>query len=110
MNSFNKKNIYLIRKSPYGRVKSPLGRQIIKEYDKEKDMPYETGKYLEALFQNNDDYLMGIHKTGYSDWALRVGQHLTRPFRDQPDVADRDLPWKVKTIPYRNHENGQHRT
>lgn len=68
MNLFkrNGQDLYLIRKSPYGKTKNKLIQQLVKEYDEEKTIPYETGKYLEALFHNSEDYILGIHRTGFS--------------------------------------------
>lgn len=66
MNLFKRKNLYLIKKSPYGQINNNYAKGLIQEYDKEKSMPYETGKYLEALFNNSEDYVIGIHKTGFS--------------------------------------------
>lgn len=68
MNLFKREDqdSYSIRKSPYGKIKGAYGKALIKEYDEGKGMPYETGKYLEALFHNSEDYVLGVHRTGFS--------------------------------------------
>ncbi len=58
------REFYLIKKSPYGKSNTKIGRKLIADFDK-GNMPYETGKYLEAIF-NNEEYIMGIHRTGLS--------------------------------------------